>query len=115
MKKFLRILAVISALFLVYNAVWAVLVLPKYKEFKNVVGYDEQRKRWYCREGDYTYSVSSPGYLSYSGNRSANAFNVLYENGYPHVTYVKFGYDDFVEEQEEFTPQIGKCPCLAED
>ncbi|MBP1566777.1 MAG: rhodanese-like domain-containing protein [Oscillospiraceae bacterium] len=53
--------------------------------------------------------------MCYSGNRSANAFNVLYENGYPHVTYVKFGYDDFVEEQEEFTPQIGKCPCLAED
>lgn len=73
MRKFLKVLSVILILFLVYNVVWAVLILPKYKGFKDAVGYDDQRKIWYCREGDYTYGVSAPGYLSFTGNLSVSA------------------------------------------
>ena len=81
MRKFLKVLSVILILFLVYNVVWAVLILPKYKGFKDAVGYDEQRKRWYCREGDYTYSVSSPGYLSFTGNLAISDVIKMDKNG----------------------------------
>ncbi len=53
--------------------------------------------------------------MCYSGNRAAKASDLLVQNGYKHVIYVTFGYEQFVNTQEGFEPQVGECPCLAED
>ena len=81
MKKILKVFSVILAVFLVFNIIWALMVFPKYKDYKNAVGYDEQRERWYCREDDYIYSVSSPDYLSFTGNLSVSEVMKMKKDG----------------------------------
>lgn len=50
--------------------------------------------------------------ICYSGNRAAKAFNLLYISGFKNINYVKFGYDEFVENVgNEFTPSTGECSC----
>lgn len=52
--------------------------------------------------------------MCYSGKRAAAAVDLLHDKGYKHLTYITFGYDDYVNSQDSFVPEVGECDCLAE-
>ncbi|NLL68206.1 MAG: rhodanese-like domain-containing protein [Clostridiaceae bacterium] len=52
--------------------------------------------------------------MCYSGRRAAAAFELLQKNGYPYITYITFGYEDYVNSQDGFIPKTGQCDCLAD-
>ena len=71
MKLIWKILIGLLAAFLLWNLVWFGYTHLKYAPYKEAVGYDEQRKKWYFRdEDDYVFGVGSPSYLSFTGNLS---------------------------------------------
>ena len=50
--------------------------------------------------------------MCYHGNRSGMAFNLLRDEGYRNLNYVKFGYEDYVNAMgSKFKPIQGECPC----
>ena len=70
MKLIWKILIGLLAAFLLWNLVWFGYTHMKYAPYKEAVGYDEQRG-WYFRdEDDYVFSVTTPDYLSFTGNLS---------------------------------------------
>ena len=52
--------------------------------------------------------------MCYAGNRAAKTYNYLFENNLHNLYYIKFGYNDYVSQNQNFIPQVGECPCLAE-
>lgn len=52
--------------------------------------------------------------ICYKGRRSAATIEQLHKNGYKHLSYITFGYDDYVESQHDFKPKTGECDCLAD-
>lgn len=53
--------------------------------------------------------------MCYSGKRAAITFELLRTNGFRYLSYIVFGYDTYVAEQEGFEPKVGPCNCLADD
>ena len=50
--------------------------------------------------------------MCYHGNRSGMAFNLLRDEGYTNLNYVKFGYEEYVNTMgSKFEPVRGECPC----
>ena len=50
--------------------------------------------------------------MCYHGNRSGMAFNLLRDEGYTNINYVKFGYEEYVNTMgSKFEPVRGECPC----
>lgn len=50
--------------------------------------------------------------ICYFGNRSGMAFNLLKDEGYKNLNYVKFGYDEYKNSMgAKFKPVQGECPC----
>ncbi len=50
--------------------------------------------------------------MCYHGNRSGMAFNLLRDEGYTNLNYVKFGYEEYVNIMgSKFKPTQGECPC----
>ena len=40
------------------------------------------------------------------------AFNLLRDEGYKRLNYVKFGYEEYVNTMgSKFKPTVGECPC----
>lgn len=52
--------------------------------------------------------------MCYSGKRAAVTASLLHDLHYKHIIYITFGYDDYVQSQTGFTPEIGECDCLAD-
>lgn len=53
--------------------------------------------------------------ICYSGNRSSQAFNLLFDHGFSFLNYITFGYDIFVNEMgSDFTPSTGECKCKSD-
>lgn len=52
--------------------------------------------------------------MCYSGKRAAKATEYLKKQGYMHVVYITFGYDEYAQSQDGFVPKIGECDCLAD-
>ena len=50
--------------------------------------------------------------MCYYGNRSGMAFNLLRDEGYKKLYYVKFGYEEYANTMgSRFNPTQGECPC----
>ncbi|MGP1434244.1 MAG: rhodanese-like domain-containing protein [Catonella sp.] len=50
--------------------------------------------------------------MCYFGNRSGMAFNLLKDEGYKNLNYVKFGYEAYKNSMgAKFKPVQGECPC----
>lgn len=50
--------------------------------------------------------------MCYYGNRAGMAFNLLRDEGYKNLNYVKFGYEEYKNSMgAKFTPTQGECPC----
>ena len=50
--------------------------------------------------------------MCYYGTRSGMAFNLLRDEGYKRLNYVKFGYEEYVNTMgSKFKPTLGECPC----
>lgn len=50
--------------------------------------------------------------MCYYGNRAGMAFNLLRDEGYKRLNYVKFGYDEYKNSMgAKFKPTQGECPC----
>lgn len=50
--------------------------------------------------------------MCYFGNRSGMAFNLLIDEGYKNLNYVKFGYEGYKNTMGgKFRPTAGECPC----
>ena len=50
--------------------------------------------------------------MCYYGTRSGMAFNLLRDEGYKRLNYVKFGYEEYVNTMgSKFKPTVGECPC----
>ena len=65
---------------------------------------------------DYLKKYADKNYriylMCYHGNRSGMAFNLLKDEGYLNLNYVKFGYEDYVNAMgSTFKPKQGECPC----
>lgn len=52
--------------------------------------------------------------MCYSAKRAAVVADFLKTKQYFHVVYITFGYDEYVQSEKDFVPEMGKCDCLAE-
>jgi len=81
MKIKFKILICFVSLILTFNLVWFLFSHFKYKSFKDAVGYDEQKKSWQYNDKEHVFGVSSPHYLSFTGNLSITNIINLDEKG----------------------------------
>ena len=47
-------------------------------------------------------------------NKDKSAAEYLKKQGYMHVVYITFGYEEYAQSQDGFVPEIGECDCLAD-
>ncbi len=68
-KKFKKryILFIVLGIFVIYNIIW-MINFSYYNKMKKALGYHERYQRYVLVEDDFTYSVATPDYLSFTGN-----------------------------------------------
>lgn len=81
------------------------------KGFINVPSSDGEELMKYLQ--DNKLKKKSIYLMCYSGKRAAASVDLLRHNGYRHLTYITFGYNDYMKSQDDFIPVIGECDCLA--
>jgi hypothetical protein len=81
MKIKFKILICFVSLILAFNLVWFLFSHFKYKSFKDAVGYDEQKQSWQYNDKEHVFGVSSPHYLSFTGNLSVTNIRKIDKDG----------------------------------
>lgn len=73
-KKWKKILFTLSVIFFLYSAVWSAYVTYRYEPFRKKLGATVGCSTSLLKRDGYTYSVSKPHFLSFTGNLHISEF-----------------------------------------
>ena len=54
------------------------------------------------------------GFINIPSTDGVSVNEYLKKQGYMHVVYITFGYEEYAQSQDGFVPEIGECDCLAD-